>query len=104
MLVDLQGVEPIDRTSMNAFEHRAFSDAVKKTGRKRLIVGGLHSEICLTFAMVQALKEGYEGMFVVDAVGGRSQAAHRTAIERLTHAAPVPTTPLAAVLQLFRDC
>src|SRR5260221_5717395 len=103
ILSELPGVEPIDRTSMNAFEDRAFSDAVKKTGRKRLIVGGLHTEICLTFAMVHALKEGYEGMFVVDAVGGRSQAAHRTAIERLGHAGGVPTTALAVVCELFRD-
>jgi nicotinamidase-related amidase len=103
ILSDLPGVEPIDRTSMNAFEDRAFSDAVKKTGRKRLIVGGLHTEICLTFAVVQALKDGYEGMFVADAVGGRSQAAHRTAIERMAHAGAVPTTALAVVTELFRD-
>src|SRR5216683_666989 len=85
------------------FENRAFSDAVKKTGRKRLIVGGLHTEICLTFAVVQALKDGYEGMYVVDAVGGRSQAAHRTAIERMAHAGAVPNTALAVVTELFRD-
>jgi nicotinamidase-related amidase len=103
ILSELPGVEPIDRTSMNAFEDRAFSDAVKNTGRKRLIFGGLHTEICLTFAMVQALKEGYEGMFVADAVGGRSQAAHRTAIERMAHAGAVPNTALAVVTELFRD-
>jgi hypothetical protein len=34
---ELPGVEVIDRTSMNAFEDVAFRDAVKKTGRKRLI-------------------------------------------------------------------
>jgi nicotinamidase-related amidase len=103
ILSDLPGVEPIDRTSMNAFEDRAFSDAVKKTGRKRLILGGLHTEICLTFAVVQALKDGYEGMFVADAVGGRSQSAHRTAIERMAHAGAVPNTALAVVTELFRD-
>lgn len=103
ILSELPGVEAIDRTSMSAFEDRAFSDAVKKTGRKRLIFGGLHTEICLTFAVVQALKNGYESMFVVDAVGGRSQAAHRTAIERLAHAGAVPNTALAVVTELFRD-
>ena len=103
ILSDLPGVEPIDRTSMNAFEDRAFSDAVKKTGRKRLIVGGLHTEICLTFAVVQALKDGYEGMFVADAVGGRSQSSHRIAIERMAHAGAVPSTALAVVTELFRD-
>jgi nicotinamidase-related amidase len=103
ILSELPGIEPIDRTSMNAFEDRAFSDAVKNTGRKRVIFGGLHTEICLTFAVVQALKDGYEGMFVVDAVGGRSQSAHHTAIERMAHAGAVPSTALAVVTELFRD-
>ena len=103
ILADLPGVEAIDRTSMNAFEDRAFNDAVAKTGRKRLIIGGLHTEICLTFAVVQALKDGYETMYVVDAVGGRSQTAHRTAIDRLAHVGAVPTTALAVVTELFRD-
>src|ERR1700742_2294397 len=100
---ELDGVEPIDRTSMNAFEDEAFSEAVKATGRKRLIIGGLHTEICLAFASVQALKDGYDVMFVTDAVGGRSQAAHRTSIDRLAHAGAVPTTALAVVTELFRD-
>jgi nicotinamidase-related amidase len=103
ILSQLPDVRPIDRTSMNAFEDSAFSDAVRKTGRKRLIFGGLHTEICLTFAVIQALKEGYEGMFVTDAVGGRSQSAHRTAIERMAHAGAVPNTALAVVTELFRD-
>lgn len=96
-------VEVIDRTSMNAFEDRAFIEAVKKTGRKRLIFGGLPTGICLTFAVFQALKNGYEGLFVVDAVGGRPQAAHRTAIERLAHAGALPNTALSLVTELFRD-
>src|ERR1700686_3331347 len=103
LLSQLDGIEPIDRTSMNAFEDQAFREAVEATGRKRLIIGGLHTEICLAFATVQALKDGYEVMFVTDAVGGRSQAAHRTSIERLSHAGAVPTTALAVTTELFRD-
>jgi len=103
ILAELEDVEPIDRSSMNAFEDDAFREAVKATGRKRLIIGGLHTEICLTFATVQALKDGYDAMFVTDAVGGRSQIAHRTGIERLSHAGAVPTTALAVVTELFRD-
>lgn len=99
----LDGIEPIDRSSMNAFEDQAFRRAVQATGRKRLIIGGLHTEIGLTFATVQALKDGYDVLYVTDAVGGRSQAAHRTGIERLAHAGAVPTTALAVVTELFRD-
>jgi len=42
-------------------------------------------------------------MFVTDAVGGRSQTAHRTAIERLSHAGAVPNTALAVLCESFRD-
>ena len=52
ILSELEGIAPIDRTSMNAFEDQAFREAVEATGRKRLIIGGLHTEICLTFATV----------------------------------------------------
>jgi nicotinamidase-related amidase len=103
ILSELEGIEPIDRTSMNAFEDDAFREAVEATGRKRLIIGGLHTEICLTFASVSALKAGYDVMYVTDAVGGRSQVSHRTAIERLAHAGAVPTTALAVNTELFRD-
>ena len=100
---DLEGMEPIDRSSMNAFEDDAFRKAVEATGKKRLIIGALHTEICLTFATVQALKDGYDVLYVADAVGGRSQVAHRTAIDRLAAAGAVPTTALAVVTELFRD-
>jgi nicotinamidase-related amidase len=103
ILAEVDGIDPIDRSSMNAFEDKPFRDAVEATGRKRLIIAGLHTEICLTFASVEALKAGYDVMYVTDAVGGRSQAAHRTAIDRLAHAGAVPTTALAVTTELFRD-
>jgi nicotinamidase-related amidase len=103
LLEELDGIEAIDRTSMNAFEDEAFSEAVAATGRKRLIIGALHTEICLAFCTVEALKNGYDVLYVTDAVGGRSQVAHRTSIERLAHAGAVPTTALAVVTETFRD-
>lgn len=100
---ELPGLKAIDRSSMNAFEDGPFREAVTKTGRKRLIIGGLHTEICLTFAVLHALRDSYDCMFVTDAVGGRSQTAHRTAIDRLAHAGAVPNSALAVVTELFRD-
>lgn len=100
---ELPGVEVIDRTSMDAWEDAPFRAAVEKTGRKRLIFGALYTEICLAFPVVDAMRDGYEAMFVVDAVGGMSQLAHRTAIERLTAAGAIPNTSLALVTELFRD-
>jgi nicotinamidase-related amidase len=103
VLAELDGVEVIDRSSMNAFEDQAFRDAVKNTGRERLIIAGLHTEVCCAFAVVQGLKDGYDVSFVTDAVGGRSQVAHRTAIERLASAGAVPNTAFALLCELFRE-
>jgi nicotinamidase-related amidase len=103
VLSELEGIEPIDRSSMNAFEDEPFRKAVEATGKKRLIIGALHTEICLSFATVAALQAGYDVLYVADAVGGRSEVAHRTAIERLAHAGAVPTTALAVTTELFRD-
>ena len=103
LLEELQGVTVIDRSSMNAWEDTAFRAAVEATGKKRLIFGALYTEICLAFPVVDALADGYEAMFVVDAVGGMSQLAHRTAVERLTAAGGVHNTAIALLTELFRD-
>ena len=103
ILSELPGIQAIDRPTMNAWEDHPFREAVNKTGRKRLIFGGLFTEICLAFPIVEALKDGYDVTFVVDAVGGMSQLAHRTAVERLSHAGAIPNTGFALVSELFRD-
>jgi nicotinamidase-related amidase len=103
ILAELPDVEPIDRTSMSSFDDQSFRQAVEATGRKRLIFGALQTEVCLAFAVVEALRSGYEAMFVTDATGSRSQTEHRTAIERLAHAGAVPNTAVGVVCELFRD-
>lgn len=103
ILDELPGIEIIDRSSMNAWEDDAFRKAVEKTGRKKLVFGALYTEICLAFPVLEAMADGYDVTFIVDAVGGMSQLAHRTAIDRLSHAGAAPNTALAMVTELFRD-
>src|SRR5438876_12386242 len=43
----LPNVREIDPSSMNAWEDRAFLDAVKATARKRLVMGGIVTSVCL---------------------------------------------------------
>jgi nicotinamidase-related amidase len=100
---ELEGIEPIDRSSTNSFDSDAFREAVAATGRKRLIFGALQTEVCLAFAVIEALKAGYEAEFVTDAVGSRSEIAHRTGVRRLSLAGAVPNTTLAVVMEWFRD-
>lgn len=103
VLAELPGMTEIDRSTMNAWDDPAFREAVRATGRRRLIVGALFTEICLAFPVVDMLKDGYDVAIPVDAVGGVTQIAHATAIARLIHAGATPTTTLAIATELFRD-
>ena len=100
---ELPGTTAIDRTTMDAWEDVNFRSAVEKTGRKRLVFGALWTEICLVYPVVDALRDGYEAMFIVDAVGGLSQLAHETAIRRLIQAGAIPNTSRAMIDEWFRD-
>ncbi|MCW2264036.1 MULTISPECIES: isochorismatase family protein [Sphingobacterium] len=98
-----KGQKIIDRSSMDAWEDPAFLDAVKATGKKKLVFIGLYTEICLAYPVVEAKKEGYDVMFLTDAVGGISVEAHNIAIERMIQAQAIPNTTHAYILELFRD-
>jgi nicotinamidase-related amidase len=103
ILEELPGINVIDRSSMNAWEDAAFRASVERTGRKRLIIGALWTEICLVYPAISAMKDGYEVMFVVDAVGGTSQVAHKTGLDRLVQAGAIPNTTRATIDEWFRD-
>jgi nicotinamidase-related amidase len=58
----LPDVKPIDRTERNAWKDAAFLDAVKATGRRKLVMCGISTSVCLAYPAVSALAEGYEGL------------------------------------------
>jgi nicotinamidase-related amidase len=99
----LPGVKTYDRTSINSWEDREFVEAVKATGRKKLIVNALWTEACLTFPTLDALREGYEVYPVVDAVGSASLVAHKTALKRLQQAGAQLTGVSQLACELQRD-
>ena len=69
----LEDYPPIDRTTLNAWEDADFLAAVRATGRRKLILCALWTEICMTFPALDALREGYNVYPVVDAIGGTSE-------------------------------
>lgn len=99
----LPGAPEIDRTTMNAWEDPEFRAAVEKTGRRKLIVAGLWTEVCVAFPTLDALREGYEVYFVADAIGGVSKVAHESAMERMIEAGATPVTVLGLACELQRD-
>lgn len=93
----------IDRTQINAWEDAEFRQAVEATGRRKLIMTALWTEMCLVFPAVDALRAGYEVFPVVDAVGGTSPEAHRAGLERVVQAGGQPIGWVALAGELQRD-
>src|SRR5438132_5336939 len=51
---------PIERTSMNSWDDKNFVAAVKKSGRKKIVLSGLWTETCVALPTIQAIHDGYE--------------------------------------------
>ncbi|MFJ6838668.1 hydrolase [Streptomyces sp. NPDC091209] len=93
----------IDRSTMNAWEDIAFVEAVKATGREKLVIAGLWTEVCVVLPVLSAMAQGYEVYVVTDASGGVSPQAHEHAVQRMAHSGAVPVTWVQVLLELQRD-
>ncbi len=95
--------EPIERSSLNSWEDEKFVAAVQATGKKKLIMAALWTEVCLAFPALEAIKAGYEVYAVEDASGGTSVVAHNAAMRRIEQAGAVPVSSLQVLLEYQRD-
>jgi nicotinamidase-related amidase len=99
----LQDDKPLDRTTTNSWEDIEFLEAVRATGRRKLILCALWTEICMAFTALDALREGYEVYPVVDAIGGTSPEAHRAGLDRVIQAGGQPISWVSLAVELQRD-
>ena len=95
--------QPIRRTSINAWEDPHVVEAIKRTGRKKIVMAGLWTEVCLAMPAIHAMGEGYEVYVVTDASGGASKETHEMAVRRLVQAGAVPMTWIAIGGEWQRD-
>lgn len=94
----------LERTSMNSWDDQNVRDALASSGRKKVIVSGLWTEVCnLGFALAAAAEGGYEIYMVADASGGTSVEAHEYAMQRMIQAGIIPVTWQQVLLEWQRD-
>ena len=107
LIKELQDVfpeqKPIDRTWINTWEDARVVGAVKKTGRKKVVIAALWTKICLAMPAIQAAGEGFEVYAVTDASGGVSVEAHEMGVRRMMMAGVVPINWLAVASEWQRD-
>jgi nicotinamidase-related amidase len=58
---------------INAWDHEGFVEAVRKTGKKQLIISGIVTDVCVSFVSLSAKKAGFEVFVVTDASGTFSE-------------------------------
>ncbi len=94
---------PIERTSMNSWDDDNFVAAIKKSGRKKIVLAGLWTETCVALPTIQAIYDGYEVYVVEDCCGDVNQLSHDNAMKRVVQAGAKPVTALSVMLEWQRD-
>src|SRR6266853_5772375 len=95
--------EPIERSSMNAWDDKNFVAAIEKIGMKKILLAGLWTETCIALPAIQAIHDGYEIYVVEDCFGDVSQLAHDNAMKRVVQAGAKPVTALSVMLEWQRN-
>lgn len=95
--------EVIDRTMINAWVDPRITNAIRMTGRTRLIMSGISTDVSLTFAAISATSSGYAAYGVLDASGTWSNIIETGAIARMTQAGVIPTNWTAVAAELQSD-
>ena len=88
---------------INAWDNAEFVAAVKKTGRQKLIVAGVSTEVCVAFVSLSAIAEGYDVYAVIDASRTWSKLVQEIAVARMVQAGIGPITWVAVGAELQRD-
>jgi nicotinamidase-related amidase len=97
------GQELLDRTSMNTWEDANVIKVVNAIGKKRLVLSGLWTSVCIVGPALSALDQGFEVYVIADACGDVSAEAHNRAMDRMVQAGVRPITSLQYMLELQRD-
>lgn len=99
----LPGQKFIDRTTVNAWDDPHVEDAIRSTGRSKLIFAGLSLEVCAAFPAMRAVREGYEAYVAVDACGTFNSTKRETGIARLIQSGVVTADASSLMIEILKD-
>ncbi len=88
---------------INAWDNADFVEAIRKTGRKKIVMSGITTDVCVAFATLSALDAGYEVYVVVDASGSMSPEVQTASLMRMQDAGAIMGTWFALSCELLSD-
>jgi nicotinamidase-related amidase len=99
----LHGVSIIARTTVNAFDDDRFAEAVKAANRKKLVIAGVSTEVCLALPAIRATSLGYDAYGVIDASGTFSETKRITGLLRMVQAGVIVIDYATVAVEILKD-
>jgi nicotinamidase-related amidase len=96
-------LEIIDRSTVNAWDDERVAAAIRATGRKKLIITGISTEVCLAFPAITATAEGFDAYAAIDASGTFWQAKREAGLLRIQQAGVIPIDYSSAIIEILAD-
>lgn len=93
----------INRTTVNAFDEPRFARAVEAAGRKKLVIAGVSTEVCLALPAIYATGIGYDAYGVIDASGTFSETKRVTGLMRMVQAGVIVTDYSTVAVEMLKD-
>ncbi len=103
-ITDVLGDKVINRAGeINAWKSPEFKAAIEATGRKKIIMAGIVTDVCLLFPALSAVTEGYDVYAVVDASGTWDEVTRDAAMLRMSQAGVKVTTWASVLAEVMDD-
>lgn len=88
---------------INAWDNAEFVAAIQKTGRKKIVMSGITTDVCVAFAALSAIDAGYEVYVVADASGSFNADIQTASLMRMAEAGATIGTWFAISCELLSD-
>ncbi|TDL02954.1 MULTISPECIES: isochorismatase family protein [Mycobacterium] len=103
LLAALPTAPVIDRLKINAWQDPAFVEAVRTSGRTKLVMAGVTADVCLTFPALGAVRDGYDVYAVMDASGTLNHHALSAAMLRMSQAGVKIANAKIVIAEILSD-
>jgi len=103
-IIDILEAQVIEREGqINAWDSAAYRDAIKASGRNKIIMAGIVTDVCLLFPALSAAAEGFDVYAVVDASGTWNKTVQEVTVHRLAQAGVKVTTWASVLAEIMND-
>ncbi|BDH62531.1 hydrolase [Lysinibacillus sp. PLM2] len=92
----LDGQQPIEKITFSAYDTPEFVEQLEATGRKKVLLAGIETHICVYQTAAQLLSKGYEVEVLADCVSSRTSLSSEIGLQKMVQlGAKVSTVEMA---------